>query len=191
MLKELEGLVDIYLPDFKYSDDELALKYSGIKNYAQTTFEAIKEMWRQVGELKIENGTARKGLIVRHLILPNNTENSLGVLNLLTKIDTKIHISLMSQYQPFYKVGRHSGSLPAGRRGAAGRTKNLPVTRRSFATAQDDNQFSELNRTISQKEFTYVYDHLTTLGFENGWTQELNEQKSRGPDFKKKKPFNF
>lgn len=104
MLKELEGLVDIYLPDFKYSDDSLALKYSGVKNYTQTALTAITEMWRQTGLLTTRNGIAQKGLIVRHLVLPRAVQNSLGVLNLLKKIDTQIHISLMSQYQPLFKA---------------------------------------------------------------------------------------
>ena len=104
ILREMEGLVDIYLPDFKYSDDDLALKYSGIKNYFKTALEAVKEMYRQVGNLQIENGIAKKGLIVRHLVLPNNLENSFGVLVALANIDKNIYVSLMNQYLPIHKA---------------------------------------------------------------------------------------
>jgi putative pyruvate formate lyase activating enzyme len=104
IITEMKGLVDIYLPDFKYSDDTVAMKYSGLKNYFKTAQKAIEEMWKQVGELKIFNGLAKSGLIVRHLILPNHIENSFGVLKALSEIDLKIHISLMSQYYPMHKA---------------------------------------------------------------------------------------
>ncbi|OQX00659.1 hypothetical protein BWK69_01010 [Candidatus Parcubacteria bacterium A4] len=104
MLKGLEGLVDIYLPDFKYSDDELGFKYSGIKDYSGKAKEAIMEMYQQVGNLKLdEKGIAQKGLVVRHLILPNNIKNSLNVLDHIKEIDNNIYISLMSQYEPIHK----------------------------------------------------------------------------------------
>ena len=104
IIKEMTGLVDIYLPDFKYSDDELALKYSGIKNYSIKAEAAIKEMKNQVGNLKIKNGVAQSGLIVRHLVLPNNLKNSFGVLDKITSIDNKIHVGLMNQYFPMHNA---------------------------------------------------------------------------------------
>ncbi|MFA6146309.1 MAG: radical SAM protein [Patescibacteria group bacterium] len=103
-LKQMEGLVDIYLPDFKYGDDEIAFKYSGIKNYTATAISAIKEMLRQVGYLKTKNNIAYKGIILRHLILPNNIQNSLQVLEQTALIDKNIHISLMNQYYPLYNA---------------------------------------------------------------------------------------
>ncbi|MDD3102136.1 MAG: radical SAM protein [Patescibacteria group bacterium] len=103
-LKQMEKLVDIYLPDFKYGDDEIALKYSGIKNYTTTATNAIKEMLRQVGHLKTKNNIAYKGIILRHLVLPNNTKNSLQVLEQTALIDKNIHLSLMNQYYPLYKA---------------------------------------------------------------------------------------
>lgn len=102
-LKLLENYVDIYLPDFKYSDEKLALKYSKAKNYPQKALSAIKEMYRQKGDCLIINkkGYAESGIIIRHLILPNNVQNSLDVLKLIaTEISSEIHISLMSQYFP-------------------------------------------------------------------------------------------
>jgi putative pyruvate formate lyase activating enzyme len=104
ILKEIEGLVDIYLPDFKYGNDDLAFKYSGIKSYVKTAKESIKEMFRQVGNLVVsEDGVATGGIIVRHLILPNNIENSFKVLDLIKEINKDIYINLMSQYEPVYK----------------------------------------------------------------------------------------
>ncbi|MCU0679966.1 MAG: radical SAM protein [Planctomycetes bacterium] len=104
VLKEVEGLIDIYLPDFKYSNNELGLKYSKINNYSLVAEKAIKEMWRQVGNLRIRNGKAYNGLIIRHLVLPNNIENSFGVLDKIAKINLDIHVSLMNQYSPLYKA---------------------------------------------------------------------------------------
>lgn len=99
IIKEMSGLVDIYLPDFKYSDDEIAFKYSKIKNYSSMAFEAIKEMYKQVG-----NFDGKKGLIIRHMVLPNNVANSFGVLQKIGEIDNKIHVSLMNQYFPMYQA---------------------------------------------------------------------------------------
>lgn len=105
ILKEIDGLIDIYLPDFKYGSDELAFKYSGIKNYVQIAKESIKEMLRQVGNLTMtKDEIAKRGVIVRHLILPNNLENSLKVLEYIKEIDKDIYIYLMSQYEPVYRA---------------------------------------------------------------------------------------
>ncbi len=105
MIKSLAGLVDIYLPDFKYGDDGLALKYSGVKNYVQKAKESIGEMFDQVGNLKLSRpGLAVKGLIVRHLVLPGQIENSFRVLEYIREIDKNIRVSLMSQYQPVFKA---------------------------------------------------------------------------------------
>ncbi|HBU06851.1 MAG TPA: radical SAM protein [Candidatus Magasanikbacteria bacterium] len=107
ILREMKGLVDIYLPDFKYSDDEIALKYSGIKNYVETAKLAVREMLDQVSYLQIENGIAKRGLIVRHMVLPNNLANSFGVLQMLSEIDISIHISLMNQYFPMHHASEY------------------------------------------------------------------------------------
>jgi putative pyruvate formate lyase activating enzyme len=125
ILKEVEGLVDIYLPDFKYGDNELALKYSGVKNYVETVEESIKEMLRQVGNLEMDqDGLAKKGVIVRHLILPNNLGNSFKVLDIIKEIDKNIHINLMSQYEPVYKAK----DFPE---------INRPITRKEFGKVFD------------------------------------------------------
>lgn len=105
ILKKLEGLVDIYLLDFKYGDNELGFKYSGVKNYVEKAKSAIKETLRQVGNLKLsKEEIVQKGVMVRHLILPNNIKNSLKVLDILEVIDKNLYISLMSQYEPTNKA---------------------------------------------------------------------------------------
>jgi len=105
MIKALDGLIDIYLPDFKYGDNDLAFEYSDIKDYVQKAKESIKEMLHQVGNLKLsQKGIAEKGIIVRHLVLPGNIKNSLKVLEYVKGIDKNIYINLMSQYKPVYKA---------------------------------------------------------------------------------------
>ena len=80
-IKMLKGYIDVYLPDLKYFYDELGIKYSGVKNYFENASNAIKEMYNQVGSPVLdENGIIKKGLIIRHLVLPNNIENSKKVL---------------------------------------------------------------------------------------------------------------
>jgi putative pyruvate formate lyase activating enzyme len=105
-LKLLEGIFDIYLPDMKYSNNEIAFKYSGIKNYWDYNKEAIKEMYRQVGDLKTDKmGIAIKGVIIRHLVLPYNLAGSKEILEFLkNEVSTNITIGIMSQYFPAYKA---------------------------------------------------------------------------------------
>lgn len=105
-LSILDGLVDIYLPDFKYSDDTLAIKYSYAPNYVNTASAAIKEMIFQVGTPQFDSdGMMKKGVIVRHLILPSHTKNSLGVLDIIKRsYDKQVLVSLMCQYVPVNKA---------------------------------------------------------------------------------------
>lgn len=105
-IKALKGHIDVYLPDLKYYYDDIAFKYSGVKNYFKYATEAIKEMCNQVGEPKFdENGIIKKGVIIRHLVLPNNIENSKQVLKWIkNNIDERIYISIMAQYFPCYKA---------------------------------------------------------------------------------------
>jgi len=107
MIKSLEGIVDIYLPDFKYGIEEVGEKYSGIKKYPEIAKKAINEMFYQVGNLKIHNNIAYKGVIVRHLVLPNNLENSYKALEILAELDNRMHLSLMSQYSPLYNAAKY------------------------------------------------------------------------------------
>lgn len=105
-LKLLEGYVDIYLPDLKYYYNELGKKYSNVDNYFEIATLAIKEMYRQVGSPQLnENGIMQKGLMIRHLILPNQIENSKQILKWIKEnIDNNVYISVMAQYFPTYKA---------------------------------------------------------------------------------------
>lgn len=105
-LRMLEGLVDIYLPDFKYISSDRALKYSGAENYPEVVLKALIEMKRQCPENVIDSeGIMQKGMIVRHLILPKNTNQSLKILDLIKEnLGTDTHISLMSQYTPMGEI---------------------------------------------------------------------------------------
>lgn len=105
-IKKLNGYIDIYLPDLKYYDNDLAFKYSGIKNYFENATEAIKEMYNQVGTPVLdENGIMKKGVIIRHLVLPNNLQNSKDVLKWINdNIDNKVFVSVMAQYFPTHRA---------------------------------------------------------------------------------------
>ena len=105
-LKLLEGYIDIYLPDLKYFENELGEKFSNIKNYFEVATTAIKEMYRQVGNLKCDkNGIAKKGVIIRHLVLPNHIENSKKVLSWIkNNLPQDVYVSVMNQYFPIYKA---------------------------------------------------------------------------------------
>ena len=100
-LKRLEGIVDIYLPDFKYSDNMLAQKYSKCPNYVETAKNAILEMRRQTKDVVVD-GLMKSGLIIRHLMLPNAIDNTLGVIDWINENFSKdTYISLMGQYIPY------------------------------------------------------------------------------------------
>lgn len=105
-LKHLKGYIDIYLPDLKYSNNEIAYKYSNIKNYYENAVQAIKEMYNQVGTPIIdENGIMKKGLMIRHLVLPNQLQNSKDVLKWINdNMDKKVFVSVMAQYFPTYRA---------------------------------------------------------------------------------------
>ena len=105
-IKKLNGYIDVYLPDLKYFDDDLAFKYSGIKNYFENATAAIKEMYNQVGSPVLdENGMIKKGLIIRHLVLPSNIQNSKNVLKWINdNMDKNVFVSVMAQYFPTHKA---------------------------------------------------------------------------------------
>ena len=163
-LKRLDGLVDVYLPDFKYMDSSLALKYSHAEDYPEVAKSALNEMVRQVGspcmysdedELVqsgyVEDGVMKRGVIVRHLVLPGTTKDSKAVIKYL--IDTygdDIYISIMSQYTPFEHV----------------------------------KEYKELYRKVTHKEYDEVVDYAIDIGVTNGFIQEGDTAKeSFIPDF--------
>ena len=159
-IRLLENYINIYLPDYKYSDNNLARKLSNVPDYEQTALQAIKEMYRQKGSTLIINddGYAENGLIIRHLVLPGYVANSLGVLNDIADIadiSTSIAVSLMAQYFPTPAVKYHES----------------------------------LNRTLSPEEYETVKNELEKLGFYKGWVQELESNENYRPDFELDKPF--
>lgn len=105
VLKRLEGLIDIYMPDFKYAHSDIARKLSGMESYGEIVREAIREMHRQVGDLKINNrGTATRGLLVRHLVLPGDLGDSKEVLDFLYGLSPDTFVNIMAQYRPCYRA---------------------------------------------------------------------------------------
>ena len=105
-LKALEGYIDIYLPDFKYYSDEMAIKYSKAPNYFEVASKAILEMIRQVGSPQFdEEGMLKKGVMIRHLILPNHMQNTKNILKWLKEnVPEDVYINVMAQYFPTYKA---------------------------------------------------------------------------------------
>lgn len=105
-LRDLRGYVDVYLPDLKYYADELAIKYSKVPNYFEIATKAILEMINQVGLPEFdENGMIKKGVIIRHLVLPGHIQNSKHILKWLKEnVEGKAYVSVMAQYFPTYKA---------------------------------------------------------------------------------------
>ncbi|MCK5787134.1 MAG: radical SAM protein [Candidatus Sabulitectum sp.] len=103
-LELLEGLVDIYLPDLKYWSEESSVVYSDTPGYAETARASIREMFRQTGVLRTENGTATGGLCIRHLVLPNDLADTEEILRFIASVSTEISVSLMSQYNPVHRA---------------------------------------------------------------------------------------
>ena len=147
-LKLLDGLVDVYLPDMKYLDEKIALKYSKAADYPKIAMQAIEEMFRQTGNPVFDekNGIMKKGMIVRHLVLPGNTEDSKKVIKYLyEKYGNNIYLSIMSQYTPmkaFLEDEKYKAIYP------------------------------ELGRKLSGREYDEVVDYAIELGVENAFIQE-------------------
>ena len=141
-LKRLEGKVQIYLPDLKYSDDSLAIRYSNAPGYFAAATRAIREMFRQTGRYRIdeETGLMEQGIIIRHLLLPGQVENTKRVIDWVAETfePGDVLFSLMRQYIPHGK-------------------------------AED---YPELNRKVTDEEYQAVEDHLFDSGIEDGFVQD-------------------
>jgi putative pyruvate formate lyase activating enzyme len=137
ILKELEGIIDIYLVDMRYDDNDIARTYSGCKNYTETNRAAVKEMYRQVGNLKLsDNEIAQSGIIVRHLVLPDNLSGSAGIFGFLAnEVSADIYVSLMSQYFPAYKA------VDDGKIGRRITLKEFDTAKEAFFDAGLENGF--------------------------------------------------
>src|SRR5690349_11971774 len=104
-LRQIKGLVDIYLPDIKYLDEKLGKQFSAVRDYARVIPGVLREMLDQVGHLQLdEDGIAVRGLLVRHLVLPNHVDNSRRCLRFLADLSPDVFVSVMSQYSPQYKA---------------------------------------------------------------------------------------
>lgn len=108
-LKLLDGIFDIYMPDIKYSNPEIAKRYSsGASDYPQVVKKALREMHRQVGDLVIENGIAQRGLLIRHLVLPNNLAGTKEAMHFIAQeLSKDSYVNVMAQYRPEYKAHEH------------------------------------------------------------------------------------
>ncbi len=104
-LRHLGGIFDIYMPDFKYWDKEAAHKLSGVRDYPQVARNALREMHDQVGDLRLdERGVAYRGLLVRHLVLPQDLAGTRGVVDFLRGLSADTYLNLMDQYRPAYRA---------------------------------------------------------------------------------------
>ncbi|MCQ2544007.1 MAG: radical SAM protein [Lachnospiraceae bacterium] len=146
-IRELDGLVDIYLPDFKYMDDELAVKYSKAPNYSNYAKETIAEMFRQTGSPSFDdNGLMTKGVIVRHLLLPLAVNNAKNVISYLhDTYEDNIYISIMNQYTPMTDT----------------------PSMKSVATL-----YPELFRKVTKREYNRLLDFVLSLNITNAFFQE-------------------
>ena len=154
-LRELNGLIDIYLPDMKYSDANLAAKLSAAPDYVETAKAAIFEMYRQVGPAVIEDGIMKKGMIVRHLVLPGQIDNSLGVLDWFSETFPKedVLFSLMSQYVP---VGKAKTMPPFDR----------TVTEEEYDAVLSYLDFLGIANGFTQDFFAASEDYIPDFSFE-------------------------
>lgn len=150
-IKRLSSVVDVWLPDLKYIDPERSLRYSKAADYFNAASKAILEMRRNQPEDVFENGLMKKGLIIRHLVLPKNVNQSRRIFEWIKdNLGAKTYISLMAQYTPCGKL----------------------------------EDFPELQRRITKREYEKAVDCLIELGFENVFLQELDSaQKQYIPDF--------
>lgn len=107
-LRKFDGLIDVYLPDIKYYDKEVSLKYAACPDYFEKASKALLEMKRQTGECEFQNGIMKKGLLVRHLVLPSNVNDSKKILLWIKEnLGEDTFVSLMSQYTPFADAKKH------------------------------------------------------------------------------------
>ena len=214
-IRSLDGIVDVWLPDFKYSDDDLASELSDASEYSKYALSSLKEMVHQVGTTlqTDDRGIARRGIILRHLVLPGFVENSLGVLKLISEnLSPNLHISLMSQYYPTQfivsppKLGGVSRP-PSGGPGGGGlsdpepqnqKTKitdyRIPITEyhpepTALSPAPCTLRLTSLNRPITSSEYTRVVSAFHEFGLSRGWLQDYNSHLNYRPDFSNVSPF--
>ncbi len=135
ILEQLEGVVDVFMPDVKWGDDAAAAKYSKAPNYWTNVQDSLREMHRQVGDLELgSDGLATEGLLVRHLVMPNHVESATRVLTFLAEeLSTETYVNVMAQYTPYYE-------------------------------AASEARYEEIGRTITGEEYRAVVDHAHEAG---------------------------
>ncbi len=137
ILERLDGVVDIYMPDVKWADDQAAAKYSKAPNYWSNSKESLREMHRQVGDLRLDDtGLATGGVLVRHLVMPNHVDSAKRVLEFVaTDLSADTFVNVMAQYQPHYK-------------------------------AVDEEYYEAISRPITEAEYDAVIEHARDVGLE-------------------------
>lgn len=135
VIRELDGVIDIYMPDVKWADDDAAARYSKAPKYWETNRKSLKEMYRQVGDLQIDgDGLATQGVLVRHLVMPGYVENAKLILDFIhQEISPDTYVNIMGQYTPYYK-------------------------------AASEDRYDEINRRVAQEEYREVVDYARDLG---------------------------
>lgn len=159
-ITRLNGIIDVYLPDYKYTSSEIAEEFSDASDYPEIALKAIKEMYYQKGSVLMTDneGRAENGMLIRHLIMPGHTCESIKVLrSIADEISTGVSISLMSQYHPTELVKDH------------------PV----------------LGRSLYTTEYEVVATEMDSLGFRNGWIQDIESHNNYRPDFNWEHPFEY
>jgi len=146
MLKLLDGIIDIYMPDMKYADAAIAKRFSKVRDYPQVNQAAIKEMHRQVGDLQLDaNGLAVRGVLVRHLVLPDNLAGTEQIVRFLAEeISPNTYLNLMDQYRPAYRAHRYP-------------ELNRRITRAEYEAAVKMARDAGLNRLDKRKTFLFPW----------------------------------
>jgi putative pyruvate formate lyase activating enzyme len=158
VLRLLEGIIDIYMPDIKYSNNEYADKYSSATGYWEIVKAALLEMFRQVGDMKLENGIAQKGLLIRHLVLPNDIAGSKkGFEFIRQNLSERTVVNVMAQYYPIYRANQY------------------PDIARRITTKEFRRALTELGKNGLDKGFKQTIDTLFRAVIPE-WTDDL------GPD---------
>ncbi|MFB6113079.1 MAG: radical SAM protein [Halodesulfurarchaeum sp.] len=137
IIGDLDGIVDVYMPDVKWADDGAARMYSKAPGYWKAATTAIEEMHRQVGDLRLdERGIAERGVLLRHLVMPGMVENSKRIVEFVAhSLSTDTYLNLMAQYRPSYTVGRHG-------------------------------RYTEIDRPVTEAEYASVVEHARSLGLQ-------------------------
>lgn len=137
ILELLDGIVDIYMPDVKWGNDQSAAKYSKAPHYWSNVTESLRKMHRQVGDLRLDDtGLATGGLLIRHLVMPNHVDSAKRVLEFVAEeLSPETFVNIMSQYQPYYKAKR-------------------------------EEFYEEINRSVTTAEYTEVVEHAREIGLQ-------------------------